>query len=177
MTPHPSGTLLQATRVIIIICLVLLGIAAVVLVIGGIVLPIKWDYAVSVIARERPEVDTVGLLSQILMIFAFGFVPIVLAWSILRKLLEIIATVEQGNPFVHTNAIRLKAVGWMMVASYVISVPLAIVAKEVAERFGDGNIDADGFSLTGVLAILLTFVLAGVFEQGAAMREEMEGTV
>jgi hypothetical protein len=34
-----------------------------------------------------------------------------------------------------------------------------------------------GFSLTRWLAVLLLFVLARVFEQGARMREELEGTV
>jgi hypothetical protein len=33
------------------------------------------------------------------------------------------------------------------------------------------------FSLTRWLAVLLLFVLARVFEQGAHMREELEGTV
>jgi hypothetical protein len=34
-----------------------------------------------------------------------------------------------------------------------------------------------GFSLTRWLAVLLLFVVARVFEQGARMREELEGTV
>jgi hypothetical protein len=33
------------------------------------------------------------------------------------------------------------------------------------------------FSLTPWLAVLLLFVLARVFEQGAHMREDLEGTV
>jgi len=32
-------------------------------------------------------------------------------------------------------------------------------------------------SLNGILSILLVFILAGIFEHGAAMREEQEGTV
>jgi hypothetical protein len=34
-----------------------------------------------------------------------------------------------------------------------------------------------GFSLTRFFAVLLLFVLARVFEEGARMREELEGTV
>ena len=34
-----------------------------------------------------------------------------------------------------------------------------------------------GFSLTRWLAVLMLFVLARVFEQGARMREDLEGTV
>ena len=42
--------------------------------------------------------------------------------------------------------------------------------------FGENNVDND-LSLSGILAILLVFILAGVFERGAEMREELEGTV
>jgi len=35
----------------------------------------------------------------------------------------------------------------------------------------------DGFSFTPWLAVLLLFVLAGVFAQGARMRTDLEGTV
>jgi hypothetical protein len=38
------------------------------------------------------------------------------------------------------------------------------------------NLDA-GFSINGWLAVLLTFVLARVFAEGALMREDLEGTV
>ena len=38
------------------------------------------------------------------------------------------------------------------------------------------NIDA-GFSITGWLAVLLTFLLARVFAEGALMRDDLEGTV
>ena len=31
--------------------------------------------------------------------------------------------------------------------------------------------------LNGILSILLVFILAGIFERGAEMREELEGTV
>ena len=35
----------------------------------------------------------------------------------------------------------------------------------------------DGFSLTGILMVLILFILARVFKRGAEMREELEGTV
>jgi len=38
------------------------------------------------------------------------------------------------------------------------------------------HLDA-GFSINGWLAVLLTFLLARVFAEGAAMREDLEGTV
>jgi hypothetical protein len=38
------------------------------------------------------------------------------------------------------------------------------------------HLDA-GFSINGWLAVILTFVLARVFAEGALMREDLEGTV
>jgi hypothetical protein len=38
------------------------------------------------------------------------------------------------------------------------------------------DIDA-GFSINGWLAVLLTFLLARVFAEGARMRDDLEGTV
>ena len=94
----------------------------------------------------------------------------------MRKILAIIGSVEDRNPFVVANAVRLKAIGWLMVAVQIIGIPLAIVAREAADMFGENNVDLD-ISLNGILAILLVFILAGIFERGAEMREELEGTV
>ena len=44
---------------------------------------------------------------------------------------------------------------------------------EIRSQFADMG----GINLQGILAILLAFVLAAVFERGAAMRDELEGTV
>jgi hypothetical protein len=46
----------------------------------------------------------------------------------------------------------------------------------VSTRENPLHLDA-GFSITGWLAVLLTFVLARVFAEGARMRDELEGTV
>jgi hypothetical protein len=41
----------------------------------------------------------------------------------------------------------------------------------------DAPLSGWSFNITGWIAVLLLFVLARVFEQGAAMREDIEGTV
>ena len=94
----------------------------------------------------------------------------------MRKLLAIVASVEQGDPFVRANALRLKAIGWLMVGIQIVGIPLALAAGEAADMFGESDTGLD-MSLNGILSILLVFILAGIFEHGAAMREELEGTV
>lgn len=167
---------LKITRGLILAIMGLVVFAGVVLALVAVVLPLNWDAAVAEILREKPGVQTQGLLPLLYVIFAFGIVLLGIAWTIMKKLLAMIATVAGGDPFVHANALRLKAIGWMMVAVQLLGIPLYLVAAQVAAKFGDHDLDGD-FSVTGLLAILLVFVLAGVFEQGAAMREEMEGTV
>jgi hypothetical protein len=57
-----------------------------------------------------------------------------------------------------------------------LSIVIGAIAKAVSTPAHPLNIDA-GFSISGWLAVLLTFLLARVFAQGALMREDLEGTV
>ena len=55
-------------------------------------------------------------------------------------------------------------------------VGIGAIAKGVSTPAHPVHLDA-GFSINGWLAVLLTFLLARVFAQGARMREDLEGTV
>ena len=50
------------------------------------------------------------------------------------------------------------------------------VGKSISTPTHPVDLDA-GFSINGWLAVLLTFLLARVFAEGARMRDELEGTV
>jgi len=50
------------------------------------------------------------------------------------------------------------------------------IGEAISTRQHPVDLDA-GFSINGWLAVLLTFVLARVFAEGALMREDLEGTV
>lgn len=58
---------------------------------------------------------------------------------------------------------------WIMSALELRPGPVSTPAHPV-------DVDA-GFSMSGWLAVLLTFLLARVFAEGARMREDLEGTV
>jgi Protein of unknown function (DUF2975) len=96
-------------------------------------------------------------------------------WS-LDRLRLIIDTVRDGDPFVQINAQRLRQIGWVMVGVQLLGLPIAALVHTLGEHIKDMHTEG-GFPLNSLLAILLVFVLARVFEQGAAMREELEGTV
>jgi len=99
----------------------------------------------------------------------------VLPTIVLTRLLAIVGTVRAGDPFVAANAKRLQAIAWVLIALQGLGVVIAIIVKMIS-RAHPINISA-GPSIAGLLAILLMFVLARVFAEGARMRDDLEGTV
>ncbi|MFY8041146.1 MAG: DUF2975 domain-containing protein [Bosea sp. (in: a-proteobacteria)] len=127
--------------------------------------------------QDLPMAPLIGLLAIVLLFLAAMFV-------FFGKLRAIIATVGEGDPFVPANADRLSLMAWLMLGVQALSWPLATLAMTVAEwaqRHSDGDLSigsgGDVFSLSGILMVLVLFILARVFRQGAAMREDLEGTV
>src|ERR687896_26233 len=96
--------------------------------------------------------------------------------AILILLLAIVETVRAGDPFVAANAARLQAIAWALLALQLLGLVIDAIGKSVSTPAHPVDLDA-GFSITGWLAVLLTFLLARVFAQGAHMRDDLEGTV
>jgi hypothetical protein len=95
---------------------------------------------------------------------------------ILKRLLAMTETVRVGDPFVPANALRLQAIAWLLLALQLLSLIIGAIVEAISTPAHPVDIDA-GFSVTGWLAVLLTFVLARVFAEGTVMREDLEGTV
>jgi hypothetical protein len=109
-------------------------------------------------------------------IAVIGLVTIPLYHLILTRLLAIVGTVRAGDPFVIANAGRLQAIAWVLIALQVLALAIAIIVRIISTPAHPINISA-GPSIAGLLAILLTFILARVFAEGALMRDDLEGTV
>ncbi len=99
-----------------------------------------------------------------------------LGYLFFRHLYRIVASVEDGDPFIPVNARRLQAMGWIAVAVHVVGIPLAMTMKWLDEvgAHADGGFQ---FSYFGLLLALVLFVIARVFREGTRLREELEGTV
>jgi hypothetical protein len=119
------------------------------------------------IASKYPLVP-VGLR----VIVVIGMAGAAIVHTILRRLLAIVDTVRGGDPFILENARRLDAIAWSVLALEVLRLVVATIARVVWEP---GRVD--GFSIASWFAVLLLFVLSGVFAQGARMRADLEGTV
>ena len=85
-------------------------------------------------------------------------------------------TVRAGDPFIAANAHRLQAIAWALLALQLLSLVIGAIGKAVSSPAHPVHLDA-GFSISGWLAVILTFVLARVFAEGTLMREDLEGTV
>ena len=125
---------------------------------------------------ERPLGDFASMHPQLpnglRAIVLIGVIGAVIVHTILRRLKAIVDTVREGDPFILTNALRLDAIAWSVLALEVLRLIVTAIASAVWEpgRLG-------GFSFAPWLAVLLLFVLSGVFAHGARMRADLEGTV
>ena len=128
--------------------------------------------AIHVPAAIDPKPIMLGLSA----IAAFGLVAVPINHFILTRLLRMVETVGRGDPFVAANAYRLHAIAWALLALQVLSIIIGIIGKAIASRDFPLHLDA-GFSTSGWLAVILTFVLARVFAEGTLMREDLEGTI
>jgi hypothetical protein len=176
MNTDSSPRLPQVTRWLVYAIMALAATVGIILALVAAVAPFYWGEAMVEIAKEHPGLDSATLLPWLLAVFAMVIMMLGLLWTILRKLLAILNSVEAGDPFVAANAIRLRAIGWLMIGAQLLGIPLAFAARNAANLFGENEVGYN-FSLNGVLAILLVFILADIFQRGAAMREELEGTV
>ncbi|MGZ5435679.1 MAG: DUF2975 domain-containing protein [Pyrinomonadaceae bacterium] len=123
-----------------------------------------------------PSPDADRLVMGLRAIAVLGLAAIPLNHAVLKRLLEIVETVRGGDPFVAANAARLRAIAWVLLALNLLSIVIGAIGKAVSSPAHPVDIDA-GFSINGWLAVLLTFLLARVFAEGALMREDLEGTV
>lgn len=180
----PNDLLLLGGKVV---ALILQGLIALGAVLVALTLPIVTIFANTDLAKgfadgsEIPVADVpilplVGMLGIALailvaMFFFFG------------KLRAIIDTVGQGDPFAPANAERLNLMAWLLLATQLLTWPLVAFALQFAQWADElegvsleAQLDA-GLDLTGILTVLILFILARVFRHGATMRDDLEGTV
>jgi hypothetical protein len=125
-------------------------------------------------AGAPPGNSMLFLGMRLIAVIGVGAVPVV--HFILTRLLAIVETVRAGDPFVMPNAARLQRIAWAVLGLELMHLAVGGIAAAVTTAAAPLDITW-GFSLTRWITVLLLFVLARVFEQGAGMREELEGTV
>ena len=137
--------------------------------------------------RDRVMADLVaagapdGTYLAIIAVLVLIWLSLSLSMLFVRQLRAIVESVHQGDPFEPVNASRLTRMGWyalgIQACQFMIE-PFVTTYGEYAQAIGSGRFGmGSDASLTGVAMAVTLFILARVFRQGAAMREELEGTV
>jgi Protein of unknown function (DUF2975) len=169
------STALPIARVVLRTLIVLnwlFGAAILTLLIATVVAE-QWSFTALGIP---PSSEVRPIMMGLRAIAVLGLVAIPLNDAVLRPLLAIVETVRSGDPFVAANAYRLRAIAWVLLALQLLSIVIGGIAKTTSTPSHPLHLDA-GFSTSGWLAVLLTFVLARVFAEGTLMREDLAGTV
>jgi hypothetical protein len=172
MNKYP--TVLPIARIVLRILIVLnwLGGAAILALL--VVMPNEqWIMAAF---KLSPSPDAERLVMGLRAVAVLGLATIPLNYIVLKRLLAIVETVREGDPFVAANASRLQTIAWSLLALQLFSLVIGAIGKAVSTAAHPVHLDA-GFSINGWLAVLLTFLLARVFAEGTLMREDLKGTV
>jgi len=126
--------------------------------------------------KLSPSPDAERMVMGLRAIAVLGLAVIPLNYLVLKRLLAIVETVRAGDPFVASNAERLRAIAWALLALQLLSIVIGAIGRAVSTPAHPVHLDA-GFSINGWLAVLLTFLLARVFAEGTLMRDDLEGTI
>ena len=179
MTVLPRDPLLAALRILIYIVIGLLCFAAFGLIIGAPLALIFQDNIIAEMAKEGTAIPAGVIAAGAGLLL--GFAAIIIAGIyFFWHLLAITDTVRDGDPFIPENANRLTRMGWIAVGVEVATFLLMIPGYWVLSALADAGQDVtweSGWDGSSLILILVLFVLARVFRQGAAMREDLEGTV
>ena len=149
----------------------LLGIGIVLLL---FVLPHEYWLMSSLKLASSP--DTTRFLWGFRAIAALGLVAIPLNYAMFSRLLAMVKTVRCGDAFIPANAYRLHAIAWALLGLELLSLVIGAIGDAISSVAHPLHLNA-GFSPTGWLAVLLMFVLARVFAEGARMRLDLDGTI
>lgn len=170
----PAATLRTARGLLtaLLYANVVYGLAILGLLVASLVVPGPLFEALGVRPAGDREVLERGM--QLVMLLGIASVPV--AYVILSRLRAIVDTVRDGDPFVTPNARRLQAIAWATLGLEVLHLAVGAVAASAGSSAQPLDVDWS-FSFTPWVAVLLLFVLARVFDHGARMRADLEGTV
>jgi len=126
------------------------------------------------LTRSHPANISISPMMLALCMFGFAIYVAVLV-VVFNRLRRIFETLTLGDPFLPHNVGRLRVIGLALIAlqlwSYVLSTFLHWAAPSV---HGDKGISVNP---TAWFAILVVFVLAEVFREGARLRQDAELTI
>lgn len=122
-----------------------------------------------------PTVNVSVALLGVQLLMVIGVAMTIATDRLLVPLAAIVASAEQGDPFLPASAGRLRQIGWALFALQILDLPCTLLARFWPSLGSAAPIG--GISIGGWLATLMVFVLARVFAAGMTMRDDLAGTV
>jgi len=119
-------------------------------------------------AERLSQGPVIALLLTVVGLYVGGVTVVI------HRLRQIFTTLTAGDPFHPDNVMRLRLIGLMLVALELTG--YAISAGQVW-LFPGSSKEETVFSLSSWFSILVVFVLAEVFREGARLRREAELTI
>ena len=175
---RPRDPLLTATTFATVAMKVALGIGIGAVVSAQPLLLLNQDAVAAELAKEGKSIGIDSQIASATIILPLIAVLLAGAFWFVHLLGRIVDTVGEGDPFIPTNADRLRTMGWLTLAIQLLTLPIGVAVARVAKAVEDTPSDTSvGLDFTGIVLVLILFILARVFRKGAAMREELEGTV
>lgn len=124
---------------------------------------------------KQPASISPALLMPTLRFWALCALPMVAAVHImLSRLLEMVDAVRAGAPFEPANALRLETIAWCLLALQLLNLFYGVLA---ATMNAAGSRIPWEHHWNGWLPVLLVFVLARVFEEGARIRADLDAMI
>ncbi|HEX8380203.1 MAG TPA: DUF2975 domain-containing protein [Allosphingosinicella sp.] len=125
--------------------------------------------------QRTPRLDA-GAVLPVMRLWVLAALPVFAAVHImLSRLLAMVGTVSAGAPFVPENAARLRVIAWCLLLVQLFELSCGLFIQLLSRAGADvGEWDP---SLSGWIAVLLLFVLARVFEEGARLRSDLDAMV
>ncbi len=171
-----SGTVASLLAVILDVVQVALTIGIVLVLIAALGM-----FAVAVAPNLARQVTILGVSDQaVFRWLLFGFLLVVALYLVavrvvVSRLRRIFATLMAGDPFEPENVRRLRTIGLMLAVLEISRYPIVLAVGWLTPS---GVIDNNrGINLTAWFAVLVVFVLAEVFREGARLRREAELTI
>jgi hypothetical protein len=145
----------------------------VILSIAGLLLSFNPDFIAKLtVSAEAGEIAAKGPVVAVGLLYADLYLACLLA--IVGRLRRVFATLTAGDPFHPENIRRLRLIGFVLagmeIARHIFQAALSQLGAETSRSNGDVNI-------TAWFAVLVIFVLAEVFREGARLRHEAELTI
>lgn len=140
------------------------------------------DYFESIISYSEDypqynneQIQTLYLIDK--LDFTIVVITVPLIHIIFTCLVNMIEDLNAGVIFSEQNADRLKFIGWSLLFVQMTDIIYGWFYFKWLFTFEHEYGWQPGLNLIGWFAVLLIFILAKIFQQGASMRDDLEGTI